>query len=283
MSNHYDDKLEHVRSNDDNQLQRQVTISISPEQYERMFFQPSPARGDLSKRLGNPTLLGIFGFLLPLQFTSFCLCGLQGSSAASTIGSSGLYYTFGGGCMFLAGIAEFILGNTYPFVLFITYGAHLAQFAYNVDPLHDLTSVYGADGAATVLYNSGSGFYNVCMTLVSFVFFLGSLRTNGPLCGIIFLLIPFFAISAGASFYAGHHPTAAGAEHAAYLQVCAGGVGFAASLLGWYLAIIAVCASTGVPCPLPIFDLSSKVFPTSDAAADERAGAGGSAVAHSKA
>ena len=27
-----------------------------------------------------------------------------------------------------------------------------------------------------------------------------------------------------------------------------------------YLAIIAVCASTEIPCPLPVFDLSKRVF-----------------------
>jgi hypothetical protein len=39
-----------------------------------------------------------------------------------------------------------------------------------------------------------------------------------------------------------------------------------------YLAIITVCASTGVPCPLPVFDLSQKVFANSKAQADEHAG-----------
>jgi len=33
-------------------LSRQMTIQISPEQYERLFFQPTPARGDLAKRVG---------------------------------------------------------------------------------------------------------------------------------------------------------------------------------------------------------------------------------------
>jgi len=32
-------------------------------------------------------------------------------------------------------------------------------------------------------------------------------------------------------------------------------------LCGWYLAIVTVCASVGLPCPLPVFDLSTKVFP----------------------
>lgn len=35
------------------ELSRQVTVQLSPEQYERLFFQPSaPRRGDLAKRFG---------------------------------------------------------------------------------------------------------------------------------------------------------------------------------------------------------------------------------------
>jgi hypothetical protein len=44
-------------------------------------------------------------------------------------------------------------------------------------------------------------------------------------------------------------------------------------MLNRYLAIITVCASTGVPCPLPIFDLSQKFFAHNKAQADEHAGA----------
>ena len=33
-------------------LSRQMTVNLSPEQYERLFFQPSAPRGDLAKRLG---------------------------------------------------------------------------------------------------------------------------------------------------------------------------------------------------------------------------------------
>lgn len=36
------------------ELTRQVTVQLSPEQYERLFFQPSaPRRGDLAKRFGQ--------------------------------------------------------------------------------------------------------------------------------------------------------------------------------------------------------------------------------------
>ena len=36
------------------ELSRQVTVQLSSEQYERLFFQPSsPRRGDLAKRFGT--------------------------------------------------------------------------------------------------------------------------------------------------------------------------------------------------------------------------------------
>lgn len=96
-------------------LSRQVTVTMSPEHYERLFFQPSAPRGDLSKRLGNPTLLGLMGFLIPYTSTMFILCGLRGAvPPTSLIGLSGDYYFLGAIAMNIAGIAEFVLGNSKP-------------------------------------------------------------------------------------------------------------------------------------------------------------------------
>ncbi len=36
-----------------NELTRQVTLQLSAEQYERLFFQPNAAKGDLARRLGK--------------------------------------------------------------------------------------------------------------------------------------------------------------------------------------------------------------------------------------
>lgn len=98
--------------------------------------------------------------------------------------------------MNLAGIFELIMGNTYPAAIFIIYGSHWCQAGYAFDPAHNLVGAYGADGALNMGYNSGSAFYNLSMCLISFVFFIGSLRTNGPFCLAIFCLIPLFALLA---------------------------------------------------------------------------------------
>ena len=88
-----------------------------------------------------------------------------------------------------------------------------------------------------------------------------------------------FSFFAAGYYQLGYNPTAAGAAHAVYYFKIAGGFGFVAMIMGWYLAVITACASTGVPCPLPIFDLSSKVFAHNEnALKGEHAGANTSAV-----
>lgn len=81
---------------DNNALSRQYTVQLTSDQYERLFFQPTAAKGDLSKRLGNPTLLGLLGFLIPFSSTMFCLCGFKGASANSLAALSGIWYFYGG-------------------------------------------------------------------------------------------------------------------------------------------------------------------------------------------
>ena len=44
----------------DNSLTRQLTLNISPEQYEKLFFQPTAAKGDLAKRWGMNFFSSIF-------------------------------------------------------------------------------------------------------------------------------------------------------------------------------------------------------------------------------
>jgi len=245
-----------------------MTLQLDADQYERLFFQPSQAKGDLARRLGNPTLLGILGFNIPFTATVFCLLQYQGSSVMSLTAISGSYYFMGGIALNIAGLAEFILGNTFPMVAFIIYGCHWLVLAYISDPLHGIVNSYGGDGAGALAqeYLAGQGNYYVVMALVSFIFMCGSLRTNVPFVIMFTCLVFLFSFIAAANYQLGYNPSAAGFEHAVHYLKIAGGFGFGTMILGWYLAIITVCASTGVPCPLPIFDLSQKVLAHNTAA-----------------
>jgi len=249
-----------------NDLSRQVTVALSPDQYERLFFQPSaPRRGDLAKRFGNPTLLGLIGFLIPYTSTILILCGFQGAVApTSLVGLSGDYYFFGAIAMNLAGIAEFILGNTFPMAVFIIYGSHWGSLAYTQDPIHETTVPFGQNGANSAAYNSSQGFHNVSMVIASFVFLIGTFRVNLFFTFTFFGLVMLFSFIAAADFSVASATTEADVEHIAKLLHIAGGFGFIGLVCGWYLAILTACEAVGIPCPLPVLDLSSKVFPAKD-------------------
>jgi succinate-acetate transporter protein len=222
--------------------------------------------------------------MIPFTSTVLSLLQFEGSSVSSLNALSGSFYFFGGIAMNIAGIAEFILGNTFPFVAFIIYGTHWVNLAYLSDPSIALVASYNANGVPGALsqaYNAGQGNYNLVMALVSFFFLCGSIRTNVPFVVLFLGLVLLFSFIAAADYQLGYNPSLAGLEHAIHYYRIAGGFGFVSMVLGWYvsrvcydyrrrlifipryLAFITVCAATGVPCPLPIFDLSQKVFPNS--------------------
>lgn len=262
--------------NGHNELSRSMTLSLSPDQYERLFFQPSAGKGDLAKRLGNPTILGVLGFLIPYTCVIFSILDFQGSSPGSITSVSGTFLFLGGIAMNLAGIFEFILGNTFPMAVFIIYGSHWVNLGYINSPSIGVVASYAVGevpGALSQEYNAGQGNYNVVMALVTFCFLCASLRSNVPFVLVFFSLVFLFSFFAAAYYQLGMNPTAAGVAHAYYYFKIGGGFGFVAMIMGWYLAVISACASTGVPCPLPIFDLSSKVFAHSDSLQNEHAGA----------
>lgn len=132
-----------------------------------MFFSPGgPKNLDLQKRFGNPTLLGLICFLIPYSSTIFILCGFGGAvPPTSLVGLSGDYYFLGCIGMVLAGLAEFILGNTFPFAVFVIYGTHWGSLAYTQDPIHLTTQPFenGEGGATGAPYNSSQAFHNVTM------------------------------------------------------------------------------------------------------------------------
>lgn len=135
--------------------------------------------------------------------------------------------------MTIAAIGEFILGNTFPFVVFMVYGVHWVNIAYSSDPAHPLSAAYGANAATNLAFNAGNGFYNLVMAMVSFLFLIGSLRTNVPFVIVFFCLIFLFALFAAADFKIGHDPTAAGIAYAEHLLQIGGGFGFVALVVSW--------------------------------------------------
>lgn len=116
--------------------------TMTDEQFERLFLSPrNQVSGDLRKTLGNPTPIAIMGFSVGLTPLSAELMGWRGSggSAQATIGAT---LTFGGMLLLFAGIGEWILGNTFPMLVFFGYGCHFLTFGISFIPFFNGVSAY---------------------------------------------------------------------------------------------------------------------------------------------
>ncbi|PMD32070.1 hypothetical protein L207DRAFT_406112, partial [Hyaloscypha variabilis F] len=238
-----------------NDLKRTNTfLSITPEMFEKLYLSPkTQTRGDLRQTFGNPTPVAVLGFCVALTPASVELMGWRGAGGFSaTIGAN---YSFGGLLLILSGVAEFLLGNTFPSVVFMGYGAHFLTTATTFTPFYAAISAYNTNGSQvqSATFLATFGFYTISMALLSLVFLICSFRTNA-----VFVVVFTSAALGFILFSCGAWNLALGnVEIGSKLLVGTGGCFFAASMAGWYLLFAIMLASVDMPFAVPVFDLST--------------------------
>ncbi|PPJ53098.1 hypothetical protein CBER1_11575 [Cercospora berteroae] len=251
-------------SSDVASLRRVLTSkSITDEQFERLFLSPRNVKASPLKGFANPTPLAIMGFSVGLTPLSAALLGWRGAGGAAQ-SSVGATLWFGGFLLILAGLGEFLLGNTFPFLVFMGYGAHFLTFGTTFIPYFNAVSAYTSGNPyigemnqeQTAAFANSYGFYPLSLGILSFIFLLCSLRTN-----LVFFLI-FVAATCGfgfataSFFYAG---IGAMAQSSQFL-VATGAAFWAAAMLGWYLLLSIMIETMELPLPaLPVVDLSNRI------------------------
>ncbi|KAJ5057922.1 GPR1/FUN34/yaaH family-domain-containing protein [Bipolaris maydis] len=237
------------------------SISISPELFEKLYLSPpNKVKGELRKTFGNPTPIAIIGFLLSLFPLSMTLMGWRGAGGSGAA-NIGWYYFAGGLLMVLGGIGEWILGNTFPFVVFCSFGAFWLGFGATLQPFYNAygayanPSVQGSTGLESVGFNVGIAYFQIGMGIMCLVFLVCSIRTNLVFFMIFFSLVPSFGLLAGSYFQAANGR----ASLAKKLAEAGGAFGFVACLFGWYIFSAIMLATVDFPFNLPIVDLSSVV------------------------
>ncbi|GAA6008425.1 hypothetical protein JCM11491_004471 [Sporobolomyces phaffii] len=231
---------------------RQLSIQLTQEQFERLYLEPGgrKSKGDLSKRFANPTPLGIASFLLCLTPFSAYLMGWAGTTAGAAPTLVGAMLFMGGLGLTVAAILEWVLGNTFTVVVFFTFGSFWFSFGFLLQPQQGIAS---ALGATTTDYNGGIGMYLVFWSVLNLIYTIASLRTN-----VVFVLLFSFlevAFCLLSSLYVklalGHTSMLEGITKAA------GAFSFLCCCMGWYLLVVLVFDSTGMPIRLPVGDLST--------------------------
>ncbi|KAF7917860.1 uncharacterized protein EAE97_011998 [Botrytis byssoidea] len=244
------------------------SISIIPELFEKIYLSPqNSVKGDLRKTFGNPTPVAIVGFLITLSPLS---CDLMGWRGAANNGAAGIgsYFFFGGLLMIVGGFLEFVLGNTFPFVVFISFGAFWLTFASTLQPFYYAYGLYAppggtpADGLRTVGFNASFGFFLVFMAVLCLIYLVCSLRTNVVFVIIFFTLVVAFSLLTSVYWHTANgigNNDAAQLALANRMQIAAGATLFVTSLAGWWIFFAIMLAALDFPFQIPVGDLSTLI------------------------
>jgi len=221
---------------------------------------------------GNPTPLGISSFLLAHMPLSMDLMNFQGATAASSTAMLGAFYACAGIGLYIACIMEWIVGNTFPSVVFGTFGGFWISYGFIVQPTLDLAASFSPAanstngitaaiaGAASRQYNSGLALYFAVWGIMCVIYFIAALRTNVPFALIFLSLIFAFELISAAYFHTGQGNTAM----ATMEFKIAGGFAFITALSGMWVNISLLLASVGYPFSVPVIDLSTRVLTGKD-------------------
>ena len=177
----------------------------------------------------NPAPLGLAAFALTTFVLSASNAGWFAGGATIVLGAA---FFYGGLAQLLAGMWEFRAGNTFGAAAFSSYGAFWLAFAWIVQNKE-------------IPNDTALGFFFVGWAIFTFLWFLGTLRTNLALISVfLFLTLTFIALAVS-NFGGG----------ATWLQI-SGYLGVITAILAWYTAAAGMLAAGRSAFNLPIFPMS---------------------------
>ncbi|MCJ1285717.1 hypothetical protein MMC26_005058 [Xylographa opegraphella] len=237
------------------------TISLPMEVFEKIYLNPQlPIKGELRGTFGNPTPLALMGFLLASTPLGCALMGWRGAGGggAATIG---VFYFFGGLLQIIGSVMEWIIGNTFPFVVFGSYGAFWLALGATLQPSFNAEGAYVPAGASAAVAAAGTAeflssfaFYLLFVGILTMIYMVIALRTNVVFVVIFFFLdLALFLLAAAYWTLAEGHMALGG-----QLEVAAGACVFVFCMAGWYLLVVQLMQAVDFPFSLPVGDLSTK-------------------------
>ncbi|KAF8502690.1 Gpr1 family protein [Russula emetica] len=142
-------------------------------------------------QVGNPAPLGLFGFASTTLILSLYNLHARHVDIPNVVVGMALFY--GGLAQFLAGMWEFVAGNTFGATAFSSYGAFWLSFATIFIPNSGIADAYQAEPG---MEQDAIGIYLLAWMIVTFLFFVGSLRKSIGLSALFFFLTTTFLVLA---------------------------------------------------------------------------------------
>jgi succinate-acetate transporter protein len=129
-----------------------------------------------------------------------------GGGGAATIGT---YYFFGGLLQLIGALLEWVIGNTFIYIVFGSFGAFWLTFGATLTPYFNAKGAFIANAttdaekaAGLASFQASLGFFLLFMGVLVFMYLICSLRTN-VVFFIIFLLLDISLFLLTAAYWKG--------------------------------------------------------------------------------
>jgi uncharacterized protein len=204
--------------------------------------RPAPAPG-WGASIADPGPLGLAGFAGTTFFLSVVNTNMLGASVQTIVLGLALFY--GGLAQLLAGMWEFVKGNTFGAVAFTSFGAFWMSFWYLLN--HLPTSAHPKD----LLH--GVGVYLLVWAIFTAYMTVAAMRTSGAILSVfVMLTLTFIALAIGwlsesTGDFAKNNDT--------WINL-GGWLGLVTAILAWYASFAAVTNSTFKKVVIPVFPLA---------------------------
>ncbi|KAI0386774.1 GPR1/FUN34/yaaH family-domain-containing protein [Hypomontagnella monticulosa] len=150
------------------------------------------------RALGNPAPLGLLSFATTMFMTSLLNLQPRGVNAPN-IAVAFLTF-FGGVGQFIAGIVEFVRGNTLGATLFSSYGGFNLSYALIYLPGSGIVSAYTDPETGELMpeFDQAVAMYIWAWFIISVIFTVANIRTTWALLGTLFFLdVTLILLAAG--------------------------------------------------------------------------------------
>lgn len=200
---------------------------------------PAPTPG-FAAAFADPGPLGLAGFAGTTFFLSVVNTNMLGASVQTIVLGLALFY--GGLAQLLAGMWEFVKGNTFGAVAFASYGAFWMSFWYLLNHLPDKAA------PKDVLH--GVGVYLLVWTIFTAYMTIAAFRTSLAVFVVFVVLFVTFLVLAIGWLSESTTEFAANSNGLIHLG---GWLGLITAVLAWYASFAAVANSTFKRTILPVF------------------------------
>jgi succinate-acetate transporter protein len=171
---------------------RENLVPALPQQYAQQYAPSAPA----GIKIANPGPLGLCAFATTTFLLSLFNVNARGITVPNAI--VGMALAYGGFAQLLAGMWEFVCGNTFGATAFTSYGAFWISFGIIFLPDSGILAAYTATPATLAQLDDVLGCYLAVWFAVTVIFLIASHRTTVALMSLFTLLsITFFILMLG--------------------------------------------------------------------------------------